>query len=453
MAPKESRPEGLARTSVTVLASTAGHAFFWFVFVLVVARFGGPTARGALAFLMATPNLLHFASTFGLETASLFFGGKEPGLHPVLVSASIIGGLAFGSALGLVGWLVFTTQAQWVPAEVSDGMLALSLTTTPLITVHFLMVSALIGSGHTRSANFIRVSAPAASLVALTIATLAYGELEVSAAVAGFAGGNAAAFVIAVIAGMRAIGLAPIRDVMDQISRLLGYGIRAHVGKLADIATFRIDALILGATRGAAELGVYAAAVNLAEVALYLPTSVAMVLVPASVRRLEEAGDLTRRALALVVVGAGFVAVVVLLVAPMIVRLVFGADFAESAGPVRILAFAVIGMAVRRVLWSAVVARERQGLASAIAVATLVAILALDLLLIPQFGAEGAAWASAAAYWFGAALMVVAFRRIYPSRLRFTVKGVMEDVRLVLKAASPRSSPATPPHEGEPPGI
>ncbi|HYP24573.1 MAG TPA: polysaccharide biosynthesis C-terminal domain-containing protein, partial [Actinomycetota bacterium] len=199
-----------------------------------------------------------------------------------------------------------------------------------------------------------------------------------------------------------------------EVAGVTGYAVLAHAGNVADLATFRIDTLVLAGWWGARELGIYAAAVNVAEVVLYLPSAVATVLLPHRSANEPVPPAVLVRTLGLVTAAAAGVAAAGVAAAPWVVDLLYPAGFERAVGPLRVLFVAMVGTSVRRVLAAELAAVGRQGAASVVAVVTLVAIVALDLLLIPEHGADGAAWASAAAYLLGGALIGVVVTRRRP---------------------------------------
>ncbi|HEX2296466.1 MAG TPA: glycosyltransferase, partial [Actinomycetota bacterium] len=405
----------MARASASLFASDVVAALAYFAFALLVARLAGPAARGAVAFVTAVPLLLAYASTLGLDAANLFHAGREPALRPVLVTASAVVCVLAGSAFAAAAWGVFDLSPGLVPGSVSDALLAAGLAITGLMTVQIALDAALIGSGETASANLVRIVVPITAVVLYAGTAAVTGRSGAAIAVAAWVVSRAAGCVLALVLSARRIGLAGPRELRRATPRLLRYGLPAHVGSLADLPIRRFDTLMLGASRGAAELGIYTAAVNGAEVMFYLPTAAGSVLLPAAAPLdAAAARSLTRRVLLIVVTATGLAAAFVAATAPFLVRVLFGPEFAESVLPLRILALGVVGASIRIVLEGALLARRRQALSSAVTVLTLVVIVALDVVLIPRYGAVGAAAASTAAYWVAAVFMYAAFRRAVP---------------------------------------
>ena len=405
----------MARASASLFVSDVVAALAYFAFALIVARLSGPAGRGSVAFVTALPLLLAYGSTLGLDAANLFHSGAEPETRPALVTTSIVVGIAAGTAFAVAAGGVFALWPEWVPGSVSDGLLWAGLAITGLMTVQIALDAALIGSGHAGSANLVRIAVPVTALVLYVGAAIATGRSGAVVAVSAWVLGRLTGFGLSIWLSIRRIGIAGWARARRTAPRLLRYGLPAHVGSLADLPIRRFDTLMLGASRGATELGVYTAAVNGAEVMFYLPTAVSSVLLPAAASLDRQAArSLTRKVLMIVVAGTSAAAAVVVLGAPVLVRVLFGSEFADSVLPLQILALALVGTSIRIVLKSALLAQRRGGLSSAMTLATLVTIVALDLALIPRYGAVGAAAASAGAYWVGAALMYLAFRRVMP---------------------------------------
>lgn len=428
------RSRRLVADSASLLASTAGAAALSLAFVVAVARTAGPEARGVLAFVVAVPTLLSFAATLGLDAANLYFAGASPDRRPRLVTASLASGLVLGAAAAALAWALFTAGPRWAPGAVAGARLGAVLAATPFMTAHHLLTTLLIGSGRVGAANAVRMAIPAISVA--SFATLwAAGGGTTDGAIAAWLAGQGFGFVLAALVAGAALGVAPPRAGLALVPGLVRYGGPAHAGNLADIAVFRIDALILGAVRGPVELGLYAAAVNVAEVLLYLPTAVSTVLLPDRAARADDpSGGPTARIAALVAAASALAAAAAAIAAPAVIAVLFGAAFGGSVTPLRILAIAMVGMAVRRVLWADLAARRRQGMASAAAIATLAVVVGLDFALIPDYGAAGAAWASAAAYWAGGALMVALFVRVVPASERGGRIDVAGDARKLASA-------------------
>jgi O-antigen/teichoic acid export membrane protein len=205
------------------------------------------------------------------------------------------------------------------------------------------------------------------------------------------------------------------------------------VGNLANLATFRVDALILANTRNPVELGLYAGAANVAEVVLYLPTSVAAVLLSAGASMSpSDSRVLTLRALRLVVASSLALGACGIIFASPIVSLLLGAEFSDSVTPLRILLIGISGVALHQILSAGFAALGKQVLSSVLSVITLILVLLLDLALIPELGPTGAALASMIAYLVGGVLSLLTFLRGQPRSSREQFPSLWVDITRAL---------------------
>ena len=74
----------------------------------------------------------------------------------------------------------------------------------------------------------------------------------------------------------------------------VGFGLKAHTGRVMKTGNYQLDQWLLGSIAGERELGLYSVAVAWSEALFYLPEALAMVLRPDAVRATpQEAGRQT----------------------------------------------------------------------------------------------------------------------------------------------------------------
>jgi O-antigen/teichoic acid export membrane protein len=179
----------------------------------------------------------------------------------------------------------------------------------------------------------------------------------------------------------------------------LDFGLRSYVANVLQFFNYRLDAFLVNGFLGPAAVGVYNVAVRLAELLWQLPNAVGFVLLPrAAASKPEALSRFTRRVFWLTsgVTAAG-AAGLALLGQPLIV-LLFSATFAEAYPALLLLLPGVVLLGGAKVLINDVVGRGFPHYNSITSGLGLVVTIALDLLLIPQLGINGAALASSASY-------------------------------------------------------
>jgi O-antigen/teichoic acid export membrane protein len=143
-------------------------------------------------------------------------------------------------------------------------------------------------------------------------------------------------------------------------------------------------------------------------------------------RAVRGAGWAWRRQIAAVAISACF-----------LLPLVFGSDFEASVAPFLLLLPGAFGFAAMAVFSYALVAGSSPGLSSVGPVVSLGVGVALDLALIPRFGASGAAAAASVAFLAGGAAALAAFRHGNPFTWRSLLLPRRGDLAVFRALTSP----------------
>jgi O-antigen/teichoic acid export membrane protein len=190
---------------------------------------------------------------------------------------------------------------------------------------------------------------------------------------------------------------------------------------LATAGFYRIDQILVQGIAGPAENGLYGAAARIIFTATAASVLVVMAAYPemaSSASQPREYVGALRRALGLAVGASTAVALVLLVFAGPIVRLLLGAEFAGAVPLVRVMSGVVIfnSFAVVGLYSASSLGRERRSLVVVVVMLCLSVLAAL--VVIPRYGALGAAWVSTLGeLGLAAGLMVVSMdmiRRILP---------------------------------------
>src|SRR3954469_1617495 len=181
------------------------------------------------------------------------------------------------------------------------------------------------------------------------------------------------------------------------------------IDTVLSLALFRVDQVILGAMKGTAELGLYAAAYKLLETVLFVAWAMVRAVYPVMsaskdperVRKGVEAGI---AALAVLYIPFG---VALFVDAPQILTTLYGPEYAGAADVTRWLAASPMLFAIGFLYSYGLVSRERRWRAAWGTIAAAALNLALNFALIPHFGAVGAAAAPTVSYLVEAGVLGV----------------------------------------------
>lgn len=369
---------------------------------LVVARHLGPTRLGSLSYCAALVALLGFVPSLGIDaTLKRDLISSPQRSRELMASGFVLRGIAGTMSCVLV----------WIMAAIGYGLssnearivavLALSLL-QPAIMLPELWLQAHLRARSTTAAQLGSLAAMGAVRIWLvwTDATLtAFAWAMVGEAVLSAAG----VFAGAHFAGMRmplsSARIATMRALLKESWPLM-------FASLAIVVYMKIDEVMLRQLAGPAEVGLYSAAVRLSEVWYFLPMALSSSLLPALIRaRQLGAVEYARRQQQYYDVSAALayaLSVPVALVAPFIVKMAYGSEFA-AAGPmlsVHIWSSIFVFLGVARGQWLV-----NEGLQKFYLAATCLGAIvnvAFNLILIPRWGGLGAAWATVVAYGLAA---------------------------------------------------
>ena len=204
----------------------------------------------------------------------------------------------------------------------------------------------------------------------------------------------------------------------------------------------RDDQILVGVIASDVALGLYAVAVNGAEILLFLSTAIATSLLPAVAREREASVDRTLRTFrgAAVLALAGMLAAAA--VGWFLIPAVFGSEFRGAVGPFMWLLPGALGYTALSIFSNALLAASAPGLSSLGSAAALGVGVALDLALIPVVGASGAAAAASVAFLAGGATVALLYRRGAGFGLRAMVptRRDLAFLRLVATRAAQRGA-------------
>jgi len=442
-APKPNRGESGGPVPKHTPGARGSALLFWaqvvgnsglFVGLLLVTRALGPSGRGTVAFLTVTALITAWIARLGVTEATVVFAARRPEQRPVLLANS----LAFSAMAGFGGAAVVCGTLSFVSAARPRGVGGTELAVLAISIVAACLADAgyrfLLGCSRFRAHALVTAITSwvypllAAVLWVVFGLTIALGALLWAATQ-----GLRATLVITLAIRREGLGRPSLRLLRESIA----FGLRAWVGTLADSLGFRVDQILLALIASEASLGFYVVAVNLSEILLYFPGAVSTALLPLAARS-EAAPRLGQTLKAFR--SAAFVTLASLLVsallAPPLVPLVFGAPFSASVMPFLLLLPGLVGFTAMIVFSNALVASSLPSLSSIAPAVCFLVGLALDLALIPFFGASGAAAAASGAYGAGGLTALVIYRARAPFRLRALVVPQPGDFE-VLRALAP----------------
>jgi O-antigen/teichoic acid export membrane protein len=397
-----------ATSSSVTLASLVLVSAANLLLVVVGGRLLGPAALGEYIVLITVVQSAAMALSVGIDTSIVYFiGGDVGGRGPEVRRAS----LRIAIVLGVLGALAVVATIGFGFVE-GGAVGMLGVAAVPL------QLGARRHEGLLRAHQRIGTLAVARVVQALVVGVSVLAAVMMQAVTL--------VLLVAIWVAAWAANLAVMSVVLPAIedhpsasgsleSEMVRFGLRGHVGLLAQYANYRADLLLVAGFAGSAAAGVYGIVGRAIDLLWYVPTAVNVDLFPRIVgAEALESGATSRRAdRAATVVGAITLtgAVIGVLLAPVVVETFFGAEFTEAANWIRIVLPGAVALSVGKVYGQELIARDKPEINTGISVVALVVAVVLGILLIPRFGAVAAAWISTSLYALQAVATLIAVRQ------------------------------------------
>ncbi len=410
---RRARPPFLV-SAATTYATSVTVAVVSLVNVLITARFLGPVGRGEVAFVLAFAGVTSTVAQIGVEQANINIVGTDPAARRALGTNSLLLAAVLGTAAAAIVALL-TAIAPGIVGQLPSTLRWLAIACIPVLVARTYLVSLVEGDYRFAVSNALRLLSPL--IGALVNGLLAVvGVLSATTASVTWVGAQTLGLLLlGWYVATRSAGFG--RPDATLARRCLSFGAKAHVGRIMNLGTYRLDQWFVGAMAGSRELGLYSVAVAWSELLFFLPTTLANVQRPDLVRATRavaarRAAEVFRIALVLTVPAV----LVLIVVAPGLCTWAFGARFSGATDDLRVLTLGAFGVIAVKVLGDALTAQRRPLLSSAAFGSAFVCAVVLDLLLIPHHGGLGAAVASSIAYSVGGLASAALFLRALGGR-------------------------------------
>jgi O-antigen/teichoic acid export membrane protein len=386
----------VSRNFAFIAASNVLAPMFSLVLVLAISRFQGVEVLGKYSLLMSVFVFGMSVAGFGLPVVIT----REVAQAPLdagrwLVNAAVLsGGLALPIlAIALVACAAWTDDA--------DMALALGLTALTVLPSAVTQCGEAVLLAYERAHDFVVVNLAETAVRAVAGTLLVVGGRGVVAiAVLLLVLRIAAALAFLVVLHRRGVQM-PLRVEWRLLRRLAAYIPVTGLIPVVNALYARADVFLLSSLASWRDVGLYSAALRLVDLARTVTPAYARAMYPvlarlraggsrdylAAARRAARGGLLLSAPIVLVLYGC----------AGLFIALLFGPDLAPAAGTLRLLTWAVMPFALAIVLAQVLFAADRQAVDLGVNLVSMGVSAVAAVVLIPRFGAAGAAMGAVAA--------------------------------------------------------
>lgn len=382
-----------------------------------LARYLGPDQFGLMSYAVAFVGLFSTFTYLGLSGITVRDLVERPEDRNELLGTVFT--LKLIGALIAMAIVVVITRQQGTDARELVLLLSLGMLFQSVGVIRFWFESRIEGK--------YTVAAPMVSSV--VAAALNVGLILIQAPLAAFVA------VIVVQHGLTTAGLFYIywsrgysvlhwRFRFRRARRLLHQSWPLMLSSMGAVLYLKVDQVMLGRFAGNSEVGIYAVAVKFSEVWYFLPTALAASLFPKIVKlkslSLDQYNERMQRMYRIMVVAALGICIAVTLTAIPLMSVLYGAEYDGAAQVLMIHIWACPAVFMAAVLSKWLISEgllmfslTRHGLGA-------VVNILLNLLLIPQFGAIGAAIGTVISYTVASYLACFSDRRTFATGIMMT---------------------------------
>jgi O-antigen/teichoic acid export membrane protein len=397
------QPHSIKRNTAMSLAVQLTGAAFTAVLVIFLARRLGTHGYGVFSLALGIASLVLLPSDFGISNSVARFVAEHRDAHG-RVQAVVADGLRLKLLTALIASVLLAALAR--PIALAYGIPAAIWPLRAMSLALFANSVMTIAAVFTAMGRIdLQLRAAFAESVVEFIASIAL--VFAGAGATGAAFGRAIGYLVGLAATIfllvRALGPGILPTTVRlgaDARRIAGYAGILLIVDGAYTAFTQIDVLIIGAYLGASAVGIFSAPIKLTVLLTYPGSAVASGVAPRLARGVPEGPNVlafTTGLRILLVIQAAITAFIVAW-APLMVRVVLGPRYHESASVLRALAPYIFLSG-----FGALVSVSANYLGEArkrvpVAMVTVVINLVVDLVLVPSIGVIGGAWGTDAAF-------------------------------------------------------
>ena len=403
----------------------------FFLTVLLLARGLDPAERGTTAFLTLSMLVLGRISMLGIPEATAVRLARDRSAQATLIANLVISATLAGLTLSVAAASIIAATGS-SPAGVTGADLLVVCAVVPVATVVYATVVLMVASGRTRPGAILNMIHPWVYAVVLA-AVVSLSSLDAHRAAIAWGIGMLASLLPALYVLQRHFRFG--RPRLRPYVSALRFGIWACISETLKFLNFRLDQLVMGFITTEAVLGIYAVAVNASEILLYLPSATAAALLPIVARAdAADQHDRTLRTFRILMVITIPGTAVAMVAGIFLIPLLFGSAYQASVSVFLLLVPGALGFTALTVFSSSALGSRMPVRSSLGAGTAFVVGIATLLVLVPRYGADGAAVSATLAFLSGGVVQILAHHTREPFPFRALLPSPT-DVRDTLAAA------------------
>ena len=375
-----------------------------FLIAIIISQTLGDSGKGTQALLVATISFILIFSDI-ICGASIIYLAPRHSFKKILVASTIWSAL-IAVVMGFGIWLFYPKLA----ADLIFHVALLSFISS-LSNINFRF---LVGKEEIKKANYNTLLQPVLLVMTLVVYYIILKRTDIFGYIIGLYTAYGGTFLLGMwMLRKEYANLRHDKEYGPVLKDLFKYGFLNQTGHFVQFFNLRLSYYLLNKYINVGRVGVFSNAVSLAEAIWIISSSIALV----QYARIANADDrayaqkLTLDLSKICLVISALAVIVLALLPPQVYIFVFGPEFGEMTGLIRILAPGVLFYCIFLILGHYYSGTGRYQMNTFAALCGLAATCALGFTLIPKYDVTGAAITSAVSYTVNAIFLFVFFLR------------------------------------------
>ncbi len=382
---------------------------------MITARYLGPHDRGILALVTSIPAVIWVLSNFGMNQASVYYINKKIYSEKEIGSACLFIPFAISS---FIIFFIFLMSQKII--DRFDGLnmyyLVLSLSMVPFLVIQDSFLGLFRSLSLFDIVNVRQIARSFLGLIAVVF-LLIYLELELKDLVK-------CLFVLEVFIAfwilfevLRRVGLT-LKVKTEIFKELCTFGVKSYIQNIIVFIHHRVDVFMIAFYLTSSDVAIYDISTLVGETLLFLPQSVAFIVMPYFVKFSKE----DKVGKSLVVAKYSFyisliLSLILVIFGHYLIYVVYGQEYILSYNSLLLLLPGIVFSSFNGVLTPLFTAENKHHLTIKAGLLSLVLNLVLNKFMIPKFGVNGAAISTSISYSIFSASLIIIYKSLFKVKI------------------------------------
>jgi len=386
---------GMGRGTLYLMVAAGVFLVSGYVIHFWLGRYLGPEKYGLFGIVLALMTIADLLLISGWpQGASKYIAEDNARLGSIVRTGTrlqvVVSLIVFALVIGLAGFI-----ADWLGDPALTTYIRISAFVVP-----FYALRAIYSDGYLNGLKQFGKQAKVRIWSSIVKVAAVFALVSVGLGVKGAILGYLVAALLGFVLALRYLGRVQRSPTSFQYSKLLRFGLPATLFAATLLLIMNVDLFAVKAIApGPASAGYYTSAATLARLPYFLFAALGLTLLPSisratSTNNTELAASYIRESMRYMLMLLLPVMLLISATSTDLLTLVYSPRYVEAAEPLSILAFGLGFLSVFLVLAHIIMGSGRPGVVLGMAVLLVGTDIGLNILLIPRYGLEGAAWAT-----------------------------------------------------------